>query len=129
MAASLEVRAPLLDHHIVEFAAALPVSYKIDKNRGKILLKSVLADYIPQALVDKPKQGFGVPVADWMRTSMREMTKELLLQRNGFIQKHFEWKKINDLFSTDNNGRLRYPDQLWTMVCLGVWAEQAGLND
>ncbi len=128
MAASLEVRAPLLDYKVVEFAAALPLSYKQHRMQGKVILKSLLADYIPRELVDKPKQGFAVPVADWIRTNMREMTNELLLSPTGFIAKHFDQKKIEGLLSSHMSGRQCFKDQLFPLLCLGLWAEEYGLS-
>ncbi len=128
MAASLEVRAPLLDHRVVEFAALLPLSYKMNKNQGKMILKSLLADYIPQQLVDKPKQGFGVPVSQWMKTGMQQMVEELLLAPGGFIARYFAAKPVKSLYDDHMQGRHCNKDALWALVCLGLWADQFGLN-
>ncbi|HSE45638.1 MAG TPA: asparagine synthase (glutamine-hydrolyzing), partial [Gemmatimonadales bacterium] len=72
MAASLETRAPFLDHRVVEFAWTLPLSLKIHEGTGKAVLRSVLYRHVPQRLLMRPKMGFGVPIAAWLRGPLRE---------------------------------------------------------
>src|SRR3546814_11208369 len=67
MAASLEARCPLLDYRVAEFAWRLPRDMRIDAKGGKRILRDVLARYVPPALTERPKQGFSVPIADWLR--------------------------------------------------------------
>src|SRR3546814_8273896 len=66
MAASLEARCPLLDYRVAEFAWRLPRDMRIDAKGGKRILRDVLARYVPPALTERPKQGFSVPIADWL---------------------------------------------------------------
>lgn len=78
MAASLESRAPYLDHRLIEFAWRLPVEYKIRKRESKWLLRQVLDRHVPRFLMDRPKQGFKMPMAQWMRGPLREWAESLL---------------------------------------------------
>lgn len=78
MSVGLEARAPLLDYRVAEFAATLPESFKFDGHSGKRILRDLLYDFVPRELVDRPKQGFGVPLAQWLRGPLRDWAEDLL---------------------------------------------------
>lgn len=78
MANSLEVRAPLLDHRIVEFSFRLPLHYKIRRGQGKAVLKDVLYRYVPRGILDRPKMGFSVPIQSWLTSELRPWVEDLL---------------------------------------------------
>ncbi len=82
MANSLETRAPFLDHHVVEFAFGLPLEYKIHNGSGKLLLRELLSKYVPRNLFERPKMGFGVPIDDWLRGSLRDWAEDLLSEKS-----------------------------------------------
>ena len=82
MAVSLEVRVPLLDHRIVEFAVRTPLDFKFRNGRGKYLLKSISRDFFPASMLDRPKRGFGIPANEWMRGPLRGLLeKELEIEK------------------------------------------------
>src|SRR5271166_2050278 len=85
MAVSLEVRAPLLDHRLMELAARIPSNLKLRNGSGKYILKKAIQAMFPQGFLDRPKQGFGVPVAEWFRGDLREWAQEILFEPDGLL--------------------------------------------
>src|SRR5437868_7960018 len=79
MANSLEARSPLLDHRLVEFCAALPSSYKLKGRTSKWLLRQLMRDRLPPAILSRPKMGFGVPVGEWLRGELLPLLEDTLL--------------------------------------------------
>lgn len=123
MAVSLEARSPLLDHRIVEFAAALPLSYKLEKTRGKRVLRDVLYRYVPRQLVDRPKTGFGVPIDSWLRGPLREWAGDLLsevrLRRTGI----FRPGPVRAKWEEHQTGARQNQYLLWDVLMFEAWFE------
>ncbi|MCC6244481.1 MAG: asparagine synthase (glutamine-hydrolyzing) [Gemmatimonadaceae bacterium] len=119
MAFSLETRAPLLDHRIVEFALGRPLSEKIVDRRGKLLLRQVLGRYVPPELWDRPKQGFAVPVASWLRNELREWASDLLLADTNSAPL-FKRSMVDRIWREHMSG-FDHANRLWRLAIIAQW--------
>lgn len=124
MAVSLEGRMPLLDHRIIEFAAALPIEFKLRGRKGKLVLRKVLDSYVPRALIDRPKTGFGLPIDSWLRGPLREWAEELLspakLSRYGLLRP----EPVRALWDDHMRGTRSWHYHLWDVLMLQAWLEE-----
>ncbi len=126
MANSLEVRCPLLDHELAELAATIPHAWKIAGGQGKRILLEALGDRLPPALLDRPKWGFGVPLAEWFRGSLREflrdhVTAAAFLDR-GIVSPEF----LHALLEEHDSGRRDNSHWLWSLLVLSLWFQEIG---
>jgi asparagine synthase (glutamine-hydrolysing) len=117
MANSLETRAPLLDHRIIEFAYRLPLEYKLQRGVGKKVLREVLYRHVPKQLVDRPKMGFSIPLAAWLRNELRPWEENLLNQIPDDSE-HFNKPMINLLWREHLSGQREHTEQLWGILSL-----------
>ncbi|ROH93397.1 asparagine synthase (glutamine-hydrolyzing) [Stagnimonas aquatica] len=126
MAASLELRVPLLDHRIVEFAWRLPDGCRRDGATGKAVLRRLLYRHVPREIVDRPKQGFEIPVDDWLRGPLRTWMLDLLdpsvLRREGLINA----KAVSVLVADHLAGRGRNGFALWPLLMFEAWRRRFG---
>ncbi len=124
MGTSLEVRAPLLDHRVVEFAWRLPLRQKIRGGVGKFVLRRVLERHVPRSLFERPKHGFGVPIDAWLRGPLREWAEDLLseqrLEREGF----FDPAPVRSALREHLEGRRNLQYQLWTVLMFQSWLDR-----
>jgi asparagine synthase (glutamine-hydrolysing) len=125
MAHSLEVRSPLLDHKLAELAASMPSSLKIRGGVGKYILKKVAAPFVPQGTFKKPKQGFGVPLRDWLRFGLSEMVGDYL---EGSPSKlpggMFQTAKVGKILAEHRSGQRDHSRKIWLLLVLAKWNEQ-----
>jgi asparagine synthase (glutamine-hydrolysing) len=123
MACSLEGRMPFLDHRIIEFGWRLPLGWKVSRNGGKLLLKKMLARYVPTSLFDRPKMGFGLPIESWLRGPLRDWAESLLsakkLDDDGFLATAVIRKKWQEHLS----GRHNWHGPLWTVLMFQAWRD------
>lgn len=121
MAHSLELRSPLLDHELVEWATQLPSSYKIKGHQTKFILKEIARSLVPAELIDRPKMGFAIPRADWLRTGLRTITYDLLTDPTAQGRGWFVPAEVEKVLADHMAGRDR-DTLIWPMLMLELWA-------
>jgi asparagine synthase (glutamine-hydrolysing) len=126
MAHSLEARQPMLDYRLVEWAASLPTHLKMQGSRGKWLLHETYRDLLPQAIWNRPKMGFGVPIAKWIRTSLRDRTYDALLGRDARCHAMLRPTAIRSLVDAHMNGTANHGYRLWNLLILELWLRRWG---
>ena len=124
MACSLEVRVPLLDHRVVEFMSQVDKKYKYTQFSDKVLLREVAQRYLPQNILQRPKQGFAIPLAGWLQKELKPMLEDLLaksrLERRGL----FDGARVERMVVDHATGRRDYSQQLWALLMLELWLER-----
>lgn len=126
MAVSLEARAPLLDdHRLIEFAWRIPLDMKIRDGRGKWLLRQVLYRYVPPELVDRPKQGFMVPLADWLRGPLRPWVESQFDQKRLEQEGFFNAALLRSQWRQHLEGKRSLPMELWAVLMFQSWLERS----
>jgi asparagine synthase (glutamine-hydrolysing) len=122
MAWSLEGRSPFLDHKVMEFAAGLPVDFKLRHGEGKYLLKQAVADLLPAEILNRRKMGFGVPLSHWFRGPLRGLACELLLDGRLAKRGWFDMPTVERLLREHVDGLRDWRHHLWNLVMLEQWA-------
>jgi asparagine synthase (glutamine-hydrolysing) len=120
MAHSLEVRCPLLDHEVMNFAASIPSHKKLRFFSGKAVLREAVADLVPESILNRPKQGFGLPIDRWMREDLAPMARDILLDRTAAERGLFEPSAIERLLDRHRLGESR-GEQIWSLVMQEQW--------
>ncbi|MCL4257258.1 MAG: asparagine synthase (glutamine-hydrolyzing) [Anaerolineales bacterium] len=121
MAHGLEGRSPFLDHVLVEWAARLPVRYKLRGRRGKYLLRKAFADKLPADVLAHGKQGFGIPVGAWLRGPLEAWLRELLLAPDAPLAGWFGRDALAQLIAEHQAGKQDHGKRLWALACLALW--------
>jgi asparagine synthase (glutamine-hydrolysing) len=121
MAASLEARVPLLDHRLVEFAAQLPPNMKVRRLARKYLLKRVAREWLPPAIIERPKQGFPVPISLWFRREAREFLRDNLSESAVRARGLFEPAYVRQLLERHDSGHSDHGSLLWGLLSVELW--------
>jgi asparagine synthase (glutamine-hydrolysing) len=121
MATSLEVRVPFLDHRVVEFALNLPPEMKLHHGQTKWILRRALADRIPEPILNKPKEGFSIPIKHWLGTTLKPLMLELLSAETVTRRGYFNANLVQLWIDEHLTGRVNHSHRLWSLMVLELW--------
>ncbi len=124
MAVSLEAREPLLDHKLLEFAAAVPMALKLRDGRGKHLLRRLLGRRVPASIVERPKHGFEAPVGEWLRGPLAPLVDDLLLDGRLRRRGIFDDRTVASVWREHRTGARDHRHRLWSLLMLELWFRQ-----
>jgi len=123
MAVSLEARVPILDHRVVQFAWSLPLELKISNGTGKRPLRNILYKRVPKELIERPKQGFTVPIGPWLQGALKTWAGELIdpirIEKEGF----FNTETVAQLWDEHQAGRRNHDSRLWPLLMFQAWLD------
>jgi asparagine synthase (glutamine-hydrolysing) len=124
MANSLEVRAPILDYQLMEFSATVPSSLKFNQGEKKYLLKEAFKDDLPDDILYRKKMGFSVPLAQWLREELKELTQTTLFQSAGGVPDYFNMINIQKLWDQHQQGQKDNATVLWSLLMFQLWWDE-----
>jgi asparagine synthase (glutamine-hydrolysing) len=124
MAVSLEARAPLLDHKLIDFVTQIPASMKLAGLQTKYLLKQAVKDLIPQEILNRPKQGFGVPIQEWINEQLRSRLRDTLRESRTRQRGYFDPRYVDVLLDEHQRGRRDHSMGLWALLMFELWHRQ-----
>jgi asparagine synthase (glutamine-hydrolysing) len=123
MAHGLEVRVPFLDHELVEFFASLPPSWKLDGFETKAIMRSAFKDILPPEIVGRGKQGYSLPVKNWLREEMRDLLVDTL-DRSLLVREHLHVEFVRQLIDEHMARRANHNHILWALLNAALWHER-----
>jgi len=123
MAVSLETRAPFLDPRVGQFAATIPVDYKLRGSKGKYVLKQAVRDLLPATILDRPKKGFGIPIAEWLKGRLNPLLRDMLSPERLNYQRLFNADHVQRLIKEHETGAASHHKELWTLLVFQLWSD------
>ena len=124
MTVSLEGREPFLDHRVIEWAAQLPNEYKYFEGNKKYIVKEIVHQYIPKEMMDRPKMGFAIPIANWMTNELRDYLESFVNEKVIREQGIFNWEYVNKLKTDFFNGKKEYDMKMWYLLMFQTWYDR-----
>ena len=124
MAVSLETRVPFLDQNVIEFSASLPMEFKIRNGVTKWALREVLYKHVPKDLIERPKMGFGVPLAEWLRGPLQDWAEPLLDEKRLHQEGFFDVEFVRNKWLEHLSGKRNWHHQLWNVLMFQAWLEK-----
>jgi asparagine synthase (glutamine-hydrolysing) len=127
MAVSIEARVPLLDKDVVEFAFRMPSRLKFDDSHTKILLKRVAARHVPRECIYRPKEGFSIPIKNWLKNEFRPLVERYLAPERLKQEGLFEPQVVQQLWNEHVNDRANHSHLLWSLLVFEQWRDRWGV--
>lgn len=124
MAVSLETRVPFLDHRVFELAWRIPQQFKLHDGKGKIPLRTILYKYVPKELIERPKTGFAIPVAEWLRGPLKPWAEQLIAVDRIKMEGFFNHDIISRMWQEHQQGSRSWHYQLWAVLMFQSWYEK-----
>lgn len=124
MSMSIEGREPLLDHRLLEYAATLPLDYKIHNSGGKRILKDIVHDYIPKEIMERPKAGFSVPIDYWLSNDLAYYIDEYLNQKSLSESSLFDESAVLTIVKQYKENKLHYKNLIWKLIIFQMWYKE-----
>jgi asparagine synthase (glutamine-hydrolysing) len=124
MATGLELRVPFLDHKLVEFAATLRDDCKLGGKGGKTLLRRSMRGILPEAIIDRPKKGFPIPIASWLRGPLRQFARENLLARHAACGRYLDTGAVTRIVDEHEQDRADRSQEIWALLVFEFWHRQ-----
>ncbi|MFC6040239.1 asparagine synthase-related protein [Paenisporosarcina macmurdoensis] len=121
---SLEIRSPFLDHKIVEMAFNIPLQYKIIGTKRKIILKDTFSEFLPNEILNAKKRGFGIPLAEWFKSELKELLLSTLSKENVESANLVNYSVVSEIIIEHQNGKKNHANLLWSLVVLHKWYEK-----
>ena len=124
MSVSLEGREPFLDQRIIEWAAQLPMEYKYNNGSKKFILKEIVHKYLPKTMMDRPKMGFGIPIAKWLQGDLKPYVDQYL--SSDFVRKQdlFDEAVVKNIYDAFYAGKVERAEKLWYLLMFQMWYDK-----
>ena len=121
MANSLEVRAPILDHKVIEFAASIPASFKYNRGEKKYVLKHAFKEILPDEIMYRKKMGFSVPLAEWFCRELKDVSFSYLLSKDARLNHFFKPRQLKEVWALHQSRKRNYATFLWSLLMFELW--------
>lgn len=121
MAASIEGRVPFLDYELVEYAFSISDKFKISGRERKKIIKDIARKYLPSNIIDRPKIGFAVPLDSWFKGKLKDMSYDIIFQKNGIIDLYFNKNVVRTILDDHINNRKNNAIKIWTLLGISIW--------
>ena len=124
MFSSLEVRSPFLNSELLDYTYQIPLKYKIRNSKTKFVLREILKKHLPEELYERPKQGFGIPISDWMRNDLKDWVNDMLSK--DILNKHklFNYNTILNIKNEHFAGIKNHQYKIWSLIQFNSWYEE-----
>ncbi|MBI4528306.1 MAG: asparagine synthase (glutamine-hydrolyzing) [Deltaproteobacteria bacterium] len=124
MAHSLEVRVPLLDHEVMQYAATIPARHKLQNGEGKFIFKKALNELLPPEVLNRSKMGFSIPLSKWFRTDLKGLFEDRVLTNGSFVGNFFDSNAIRQYWNCHQRRTRDYSPHLWALLVLESWGRR-----